>query len=102
MDRDNDSSASFTGGGDSPDNGGYQSSAAGGPLLRLAQEALLDPDFYTRLREDPQAAADSLGVTLSDSDAAYLSDVHWAAIDAHIQEMRDALHLGVMRAGPLW
>lgn len=102
MDRNSDSSASFTGGGDSPENGGYQSPAAGGPLLRLALEALVDPDFYTRLREDPQAAADSLGITLSDTDAAYLSDVHWAAIDAHIQEMRDALHMGVAQAAPLW
>jgi hypothetical protein len=40
---------------------------------------------------------------LSDSEASYLSsDVHWAVIDSHIDEMREALHLGIRQAGPLW
>lgn len=81
------------------DQGGIAASA----LRRLALEALSDEDFYARLRADPQAAARSLGIELSDADGQYLrTEVHWAVIDAHIAEMRQALHLGVRRAAPLW
>lgn len=83
--------------------GGYGSTGGRGPLAQLALEALLDAEFYERLKEDPQRAAESMGIQLSDSDAAYLgSEVHWSVVDAHMAEMRDALHLGIMRAGPLW
>ena len=83
--------------------GGYETAGAGSPLIRLALESLLDADFYARLREDPARAAEALGVELSDTDLAFLkSEVHWSVVDAHISELRDALHLGVTRAGPLW
>ena len=87
------------------DNGGGQmyGSREGSAITRLALEALADGDFYARLREDPQRAAESLGITLSDADVSFLrNEVRWAVIDAHIAEMRDALNLGVMRAGPVW
>ena len=103
MDRDSEFLEEGSMGGGSQGNGGYGTSGARGALARLALEALLDAEFYERLKEDPQRAAESIGVQLADGDAAYLrSEVHWSVVDAHIAEMRDALHLGVMRAGPLW
>ena len=103
MDRDSEFLEEGSMGGGSQGDGSYGSTPARGALARLALESLLDADFYERVKEDPQRAAESMGVELSDADAAYLkSEVHWSVVDAHIAEMRDALHLGVMRAGPLW
>jgi hypothetical protein len=83
--------------------GQYGSGRPTSALTRLALESLVDAEFYARLREDPVRAAESLGIELSDTDAAFLnSEVHWAVVDAHIDELREALHLGVPRAGPLW
>lgn len=83
--------------------GGATGPGDSGGLVRLALEALLDPDFYAQLREDPRRAAESRGIQLTDTDIAYLeSEVHWGVVDAHMAEMRDALHLAARRAGPLW
>ena len=72
-------------------------------LVKVALEALSDPDFYDRLRDDPRGAAASAGIDLSDTDVSYLeNEVHWAVLDAHIDELRDAMHLTAARAAPLW
>lgn len=84
-------------------NGDYARSEEPTPLLRVALEALADSDFYTRLKEDPQRAAESLGIQLSDMEESYLrTEVHWAIVDAHIDELRQALHMGNRQAAPLW
>jgi hypothetical protein len=82
--------------------GNYGATTSSG-LKRLALEAPADGDFYARLREDPQRAAESIGVTLTSEELSVLrNEVHWAVVDAHVAEMREALHMGVMRAGPVW
>ena len=97
MDASSEGSGMQAGGGD-----GYGAASTSG-LKRLALEALADGDFYARLREDPQRAAESIGVTLSSDELSFLrNEVHWAVVDAHVAEMREALHMGVMRAGPVW
>jgi hypothetical protein len=77
------------------ENGGeYASRPAASPLKLLALEALADPDFYDKLRDDPEGAAQTLGIQLSDADLEFLTnDIHWAVLDAHIDEMREALHM---------
>ena len=62
---------------------------------RLAGAALIDEAFRYRLRDDPRAAAESIGIHLSDDDAAdiarALRDVEWDAIEALTPLMRAAL-----------
>lgn len=64
-------------------------------LRLLASHALADPKFFQRLRRDPQAAAASLSLHLSDGDVAYIRDqVDWNALDAVAGDVRGALKVG--------
>jgi hypothetical protein len=59
----------------------------------LAAHAMVDPEFYRWLREDPLGAARSLHIMLEDDDIKYLKGVvEWDVIDRHADEVREALH----------
>jgi hypothetical protein len=78
---------------DLEDGGAYGSPAALSPLKLLAIEALADPGFHDKLKNDPEAAVLALGLKLSEDQIEYLRDgIHWA-VDAHVDEMRQALHV---------
>jgi hypothetical protein len=60
---------------------------------RLAAHALVDPDFYAKLRDDPAAACEEMYIRLPDEDLAYLKSVEWPVLDKYAEEIREALHL---------
>lgn len=59
----------------------------------LAAHALVDAEFYRKLQEDPEAAADELYIRLREDDLEYLRGiVEWPVIDKYADEIRAALH----------
>ena len=61
---------------------------------RLAAHALVDAEFYQRLRENPAAAAEELYIQLPEDDLRYLSEiVDWPVLDERADAIREALHL---------
>jgi hypothetical protein len=60
---------------------------------RLAAHALVDPEFYAKLRDDPEAACEEMYIRLADDDIAYLKSVEWPVLDKSADEIRAALHL---------
>jgi hypothetical protein len=61
---------------------------------RLAAHALVDAEFYQRLRDDPAAAAEELYISLPDEDVRYLREiVDWPVLDERAEAIRAALHL---------
>jgi hypothetical protein len=59
----------------------------------LAAHAMVDAEFYARLREDPAAAADELHIALREDDLEYLRGVvEWPVLDKYAEEIRTALH----------
>jgi hypothetical protein len=60
----------------------------------LASHALVDEEFFYRLREDPENAAAQLHIRLTDADTDYLKNVvEWARIEESADSIRDSLHL---------
>jgi hypothetical protein len=60
----------------------------------LASHALVDPDFYEWLRNDPENAAAQLHIRLTEKDLSYLTnEVEWDRIDELAGTVRDSLHL---------
>ena len=60
---------------------------------RLAAHALVDPEFYAKLRDDPVAACEEMYISLPGDDLAYLKSIDWKVIDERAGEIREALHL---------
>ena len=60
---------------------------------RLAAHALVDPEFYRRLRDDPASAVEELYMRLPDEDIRYLKEIEWPVLDERADEIRKALHL---------
>jgi hypothetical protein len=59
----------------------------------LAAHAMVDAEFYRKLREDPEAAADELYIRLREDDLEYLRGiVEWPVLDKYADEIRAALH----------
>ena len=68
----------------------------------LASHAMVDPEFYSFLRDDPQLAAASLHIMLTDEDIKYIKGtVEWDRLDRHADEVRDALHTEQV-VGSIW
>ena len=68
----------------------------------LASHAMVDPEFYNFLRDDPQLAAASLHIMLTDEDIRYIKGtVEWDRLDKHADEVRDALHTEQV-VGSIW
>lgn len=59
----------------------------------LAAHAMVDAEFYERLKSDPASAAAELYIQLREDDLAYLqSIVEWPVLDKYAEEIRQALH----------
>lgn len=59
----------------------------------LASHAMVDAEFYTFLRDDPELAAASLHILLTEEDIRYIKGiVEWDEIDKHAEAVRAALH----------
>ncbi len=60
----------------------------------LASHAMVDREFHTRLREDPEGAAAELHIRLTKNDLIYLREiVDWDRIDKVADDIRDSLRL---------
>ena len=61
---------------------------------RLAAHALVDADFYAKLRDDPVAACEEMYISLPDADIEYLkTGVDWQVLDERADAIRKALNL---------
>lgn len=59
----------------------------------LAAHAMVDAEFYSFLRTDPELAAASLHIMLTEEDVRYIKGiVEWDKIDEHAEAVREALH----------
>jgi len=68
----------------------------------LASHAMVDPEFYTFLRDDPALAAASLHILLTEEDIRYIKDtVQWDEIDRHADAVRAALQTEAI-VGSIW
>ena len=68
----------------------------------LASHAMVDPEFYRFLRDDPELAAASLHIMLTQEDIRYIKGtVQWDEIDKHADAVRDALHTEEV-VGSIW
>lgn len=68
---------------------------------RLAAHALADPEFYARLRDNPEEACREMYIQLDGDDLAYLKEVDWAELDRHADAVRKAIHLEAVVAS-IW
>ncbi len=60
----------------------------------LASHAMVDAEFYARLRDEPRAAAEELHIALTEGDVEYiLHDVDWARLDKMAEPVRESLVL---------
>ncbi len=60
----------------------------------LASHAMVDRDFFYRLRDEPQAAAEELHIALSERDLTYLAnDVNWEYLESIAEPVRKSLTL---------
>jgi hypothetical protein len=59
----------------------------------LAAHAMVDKDFFERLRRDPRAAAEHLHIALTDADVEYIKGIGWDTIERSAESVRESLHL---------
>ena len=60
----------------------------------LASHAMVDPEYFQWLREDPEAAAAQLHIRLTEKDLEYLrNEVEWERLQKFEWEVRESLHL---------
>ena len=63
----------------------------------LASHAMVDAEFFERLRKDPTAAGAELHIALTDRDVEYLrNEVEWDRITENAGPIREALHLEIV------
>jgi hypothetical protein len=63
----------------------------------LASHALVDEEFFYRLREDPESAAAQLHIRLTDADIDYIRNkVEWDRIEMTSESIRESLHLDLV------
>lgn len=69
----------------------------------LAAHAMVDAEFYQRLRQDPAGAAAELHIWLDEGDLEYLQGVvNWDELDRHADAVRAALQPEAAIRSPLW
>jgi len=69
----------------------------------LAAHAMVDAEFYQRMRKDPVGAAAELHIALDDGDVEYLQGVvNWDELDKHADAVREALQPEAAVRSPLW
>jgi hypothetical protein len=60
----------------------------------LASHALVDAEFFNKLRDDPRAAAEELHISLTEGDINYITnDVKWESLTSYADDIRDSLNL---------
>jgi hypothetical protein len=60
----------------------------------LASHALVDPDYFSWLREDPESAAGHLHIKLTETDLEYMrTEVQWDDIAKMAEPIRASLRL---------
>jgi hypothetical protein len=60
----------------------------------MASHAMVDAEYFARLRDEPVAAAAELHIALSERDLAYLTnDVDWARLEEMAAPVRESLVL---------
>lgn len=60
----------------------------------MASHAMVDRDYFYRLRDEPRAAAEELHIALTDRDIEYLlNDVDWARLEEIAEPVRQSLVL---------
>ena len=62
----------------------------------LAAHAMVDADFFERLRRDPRAAAEHLHIHLRDEDVEYINGIEWDRIAEAAPSVRESLHLEIV------
>ncbi len=62
----------------------------------LAAHAMVDADFFERLRADPRAAAEHLHIALTDEDVEYINGIDWERIAEAAPSVRDSLNLEIV------
>ena len=62
----------------------------------LAAHAMVDADFFERLRRDPRAAAEHLHIALTDDDVEYINGIEWDRIAESAPSVRDSLRLEIV------
>lgn len=63
----------------------------------LASHALVDPDFFAELQNDPEAAAAVLHIRLTDEDINYIKNiVEWSVLESQADDIRESLHLDLV------
>jgi hypothetical protein len=69
----------------------------------LAAHAMVDGEFYQRLRKDPASAAAELHIWLDEGDLEYIAGVvNWDELDRHADAVREALQPERAIRSPLW
>ena len=59
----------------------------------LAAHAMVDADFFERLKRDPRAAAEHLHIALTDADVEYIQGIGWDTIERSAPSVRESLNL---------
>jgi hypothetical protein len=63
----------------------------------LASHAMVDRDYFSWLRDDPEAAAAQLHIRLTEQDLDYLrNQVEWDRIERMADPIRESLHLDMV------
>lgn len=57
-------------------------------LRLVASRALINQEFFDKLRADPKEAAAGIGIRLKPRDVARLKDLDWDAIQRNVEELR--------------
>ncbi len=82
----------------------YDASMAGGrdDLERLIGRAMLDKEFRDVLLKNPRAAAEYLGVSISDDQVARLQNLDAARVDEVADAFQGVTGLGTIMSIRLW
>jgi len=63
----------------------------------MATHAMVDAEYFERLRKDPVGAAAELHIALTDRDVEYLlNEVEWDRIAENAVPIRESLHLDIV------
>jgi hypothetical protein len=63
----------------------------------LASHAMVDAEFFEKLRNDPVGAAADLHIALTERDLEYLrTEVEWDRIAENADPIRESLHLDIV------
>ena len=59
----------------------------------LAAHAMVDGEFFDKLRENPKEAASQLRIDLTEADVTYINGVDWETLSDNAEPIRNGLNL---------